>query len=158
MYERTLQSAVRYLATIPRHTVPMRELWTAVSREARASKIEECALPDFAALLEADTRFTILDNLFDLDDMDLDGYDEERREMIDLGFSPTCLVTLRLELEGEDGEEMPSIVHKHLSETKPSKVVQARSDNGHSDRTPRVKRSSSATVPPKKQSARRRRS
>ncbi len=157
MYERTLQSAVRYLATIPKHVIPMTELWEAVTRESRASEIEECALPDFAALLEADTRFEILENGYDPGEIDADGLDGEKRELFDLGFSPACLVALRLDLEGEDGEEMPSIVHKHLSETKPTKPVSKRATLGSSSRVSRQKRGSSAAGRSKKHGARRRR-
>lgn len=156
MYERTLQSAVRYLATIPRHTVPMRDLWDAVTKESRASNIEECTLPDFAALLEADARFAILENGFDPGDLDLESFDDEGRELFDLGFSPACLVTLRGEREGEDHDEMPSIVHKHLSETKPLKVPADRSSNGRTRRS-RPRRGSSDAPRTKKQGARRRR-
>ncbi len=156
MYERTLHSAVRYLATVPRHTVPIRDLWDAVTKESRASNIEECALPDFAALLEADARFAILENGFDPEEIDLDLMDDEGRELLDLGFSPLCLVTLRREPEGEDSEEMPSIVHKHFSETKPLKVPGDRSSNGRTRRS-RPRRGSSDASRTKKQGARRRR-
>ena len=154
MYERTLKSALRYLATVPHHTVPMKDLWSAVTREARASKIEECGLPDFAALLEADIRFTVLENGYHPEDIDFDDMDDERRAMFDLGFAPNCLVTLRLDLESDDGEEMPSIVHKHLSETKPAKVVHERSAAKRSPQRSRQKRGSSTST--KKQGARRR--
>lgn len=156
MYERTLHSAVRHLATVPHHTVPMKELWLSVTREAEAAAIEKCSLADFAALLDADSRFDILGNGFDPGDSSLDDAPAEVRELSDLGFCPTCSVRLRVMRDGEDGEEMPSIVHKHLSETKRHPVRTQKVSSKTSATTARPKRGSVAVKRPTRKGGKRR--
>jgi len=156
MYERTLQSAVRYLATVPKHTVSIRELWEAAVREARAVHEDPCALPDFATLLDADARFRILDDGI-LSDEDGAEDSPDSAALSDLGFSASCLVTLRRGAEPDDGDEMPSIVHRHLSETKPVRIVSDKGISTPAERRSRPKKRTGTPARSKKQGARRRR-
>lgn len=119
MYERTLQSALRYLATVPGGSARVRDVWTSVRKEAKAGSFEECSLADFAALLDADIRFDIVGNGFNPDETSAETLDEQDRGLFDLGFCATCTVRLRTSLESEESDEMPSITHRHLSETRP---------------------------------------
>ncbi len=118
MYERTIQSAVRYLASVPGRSAAIRDVWSSVRSEARAARLEECSLADFTALLDADTRFALTAESVDPDNFEAPVSDDEK-DMVALGFNPECSVRLRTHADEEEGEDMPTIVHRHLSETKP---------------------------------------
>jgi hypothetical protein len=98
-----------------------------------------CALPDFAALLEADPRFEFI-RMKALDDEEVeDDVDEADEDLVNLGFlteSTVCLRRARRARPEEDVEEMPSISTRHLSETR---SVNARSQAPRADRSSRGK-------------------
>jgi hypothetical protein len=153
VFERILQLAVRLLAAKPAAALSVRSLWESVSQESRKAGIEMCALPDFAALLEADPRFEFI-RIKTLDENEqVDDLDEADEELINLGFlteSTVCLRRPRRAPTEEDVDEMPSISTRHLSETR---SVTPRPPAGKADRSSRGKTGQRA---PSKNSGKRR--
>lgn len=139
VFERILQVAARLLASKPSAVLSVRSLWESVAEESRKAGFEMCELPDFAALLEADARFEFI-RIKTLDGDEPEGdLDEADEELINLGFlteSTVCLRRSRRTRTEEDGDEMPSISTRHLSETR---SVLPRPSSGKADRSSRGK-------------------
>ena len=98
MYERCLNEAERILASDKDVIVPVKKIWEAVEKQAKAQRFEIPALPDFTALLEGDTRFEFLASLDENgeppEDLPRDGTDQEE-ELESLGFYSGDRVKLR---------------------------------------------------------------
>ncbi len=139
MFERILQVAARLLAARPSAILSVRALWESVAQESRQAGFEMCALPDFAALLEADPHFEFIRiKTMDGDEPE-DDLDEADEELVNLGFlteSTVCLRRPRRTRTEDDADEMPSISTRHLSETR---SVTPRPPAGKADRSSRGK-------------------